>query len=338
MHAKKAKPTVAVLTYDGLDMFGFAVACEVFGDGYTADLGVPWYELLICGPRPGSVSLDNGLRLEVPHGLDRLVRADTVIVPACDAAGGAPPEALRALRRAHERGARLVSLCTGAFVLAAAGLLDGRRATTHWTECDELARRHPSVDVDPGVLYVDEGDILTSAGNAASMDLCLHLVRHDHGAEVAARLARQLVVPPYRDGGQAQYIESPVPEPDRTDLFADTVAWVQEHLDEPVSVAELAARSAMSRRTFARRFAASTGTTPYQWLLRQRLQLAQRLLETSDLPIELVAERSGFVNAGNLRKHFGRVVRTTPQSYRHAFQSRAEAEAEAAVEAPAAAG
>jgi AraC family transcriptional activator FtrA len=325
MHAKKAKHTVAVLAYDELAMFGFAIACEVFGDSYVADLGVPWYDLLVCGPRQGSARLDSGLRIDVPHGLHRLSRADTVIVPACGAAGGAPPEVLRALRRAHERGARLVSLCTGAFVLAAAGLLDGRRATTHWSECDDLSRRYPSVDVDPDVLYVDDGDILTSAGNAASMDLCLHLVRHDYGAEVAARLARQLVVPPYRDGGQAQYIEAPVPEPDRTDLFTDTMAWVQEHLDQPVSVAELADRSAMSRRTFARRFAASTGTTPYQWLLRQRLQLAQRLLETSDLPIDLVAERSGFVTAGNLRKHFGRVVRTTPQSYRNTFRSRADA-------------
>ncbi len=227
---------------------------------------------------------------------------------------------IHAVRRAHRRGARIVSLCTGAFVLAEAGLLAGRRVTTHWAECGELARRHPDVVVDPDVLYVDDDDVLTSAGSAASIDLCLHVVRKDHGAEVATALARQLVVPPYRDGGQAQYIETPIPPTVETDLFADTIAWVQSNLDEPITVAELAERSAMSRRTFARRFLATTGTSPYQWLLRQRLQLAQRLLETTDLPVELVARRSGMVNAGNLRKHFSRAVLTTPQQYRRTFR------------------
>jgi AraC family transcriptional activator FtrA len=329
MRAKKATSlqrsrTVAVLAYDGLGMFGFAVACEVFGSGYCAQWDTPWYDLIVCAARPGPVVLENGLTLQVPHGLEALASADTVIVPSCESPDGPPVQVVVALREAHERGARLVSLCTGAMVLAAAGLLDGRRATTHWSECTELARRYPDVRVDPSVLYIDDGDILTSAGNAASIDLCLHLVRRDHGAEIATRLARQLVVPPYRDGGQAQYIDAPVPQLEDGDLFADTMAWVQEHLDEQVNVTDLARRSAMSRRTFARRFAATTGTTPYQWLLRQRLQLAQRLLETSDLPIDLVAAKSGFVNAANLRKHFGRVVRTSPQAYRHTFHSRSD--------------
>jgi len=233
-----------------------------------------------------------------------------------------PAEVLQALRQAHERGARILSLCTGAFVLAAAGLLAGRRATTHWSECAELARQYPDVLVDPAVLYVDDGDIMTSAGSAASIDLCLHVVRQDYGAAVAARLARQLVVPPYRDGGQAQYIDAPLPAIDGADLFTDTLAWMQQHLDLPLTVDDLASRSAMSRRTFARRFCAATGTTPYQWLLRQRLQLAQRLLETSDMPVDSIALRAGFSTAANLRKHFGRRVRTSPQAYRHTFRSR----------------
>jgi transcriptional regulator GlxA family with amidase domain len=215
-----------------------------------------------------------------------------------------------------------VSLCTGAFALAAAGLLDGRRATTHWTECGALARQHPRVTVDPGVLFVDEGDILTSAGSAASIDLCLHVVRQDYGTEIATQLARQLVVPPQREGGQAQYIDAPMPVLGHSSLFAGTVDWLQEHLDEPITVEDLATRAAMSPRTFARRFLASTGTTPYQWLIQQRIQLAQRLLETSDLPVDSVAEKSGFCTAANLRKHFSRAVHTSPQAYRRTFAAR----------------
>jgi AraC family transcriptional activator FtrA len=177
----------------------------------------------------------------------------------------------KALQLAHERGSRIVSLCTGAFVLAQAGLLDGRRAATHWTDCDELARQYPLVSVDPGVLFVDEGDILTGAGSAASIDLCLHIVRQDYGSEVATKLARQLVVPPQRDGGQAQYIDKPLPPLNDADLFTATFAWVQEHLDQPVTIEDLAGRSAMSPRTFARRFMEATGTTPYQWIVRQRV-------------------------------------------------------------------
>jgi AraC family transcriptional regulator, transcriptional activator FtrA len=317
---RTAEHTIAVVVYDGLAIFELAVACEVFATDHALGADRPWYRLLICGPE--SVTLEGGLRMQVPDGLARLAEADTVLVPPCEATAGPPQEVLRALRRAHAGGARMVSLCTGAFVLAAAGLLDGRRVTTHWAECQELAARFPAVTVDPDVLYVDDGDVLTSAGSAASIDLCLHLVRQDYGAEIATRVARDLVVPPHRDGGQAQYIETPLPEDDTADLFTDTVAWARAHLPEPVTVADLARRSAMSRRTFARRFAASTGTTPYQWLVRQRLQLAQRMLETSDLTIDAVAHNSGFLNAGNLRKHFARILRTTPQAYRHTFRTR----------------
>jgi transcriptional regulator GlxA family with amidase domain len=270
------------------------------------------------------VRTDRGLRIDVPGRLDEAIHADTVLVPPPRTPDEFPAAVLRVLRTAHERGARVVSLCTGAFVLAAAGLLDGRRATTHWEECPELARRYPQIDVDPDVLYIDDGDVLTSAGSAASLDLCLQIVRSDYGTGVAADLARELVVPPHRDGGQAQYIRTPLPDPQTDELFTGTLTWLQEHLDEQVSVTELARRSAMSRRTFARRFADSTGTTPYRWLLRQRVQLAQRLLEETDESVEAIASRTGFVTAGNLRKHFARFVNTTPLAYRRAFVTTAK--------------
>jgi len=212
-----------------------------------------------------------------------------------------------------------MSLCTGAAILAAAGLLDGHRATTHWSECAALARRYPQVAVDPRVLYVDEGDLLTSAGSAASLDLCLHVVRRDYGAEVAARFARDLVVPLHRDGGQAQYIEAPMPAPGADDLFASTIGWLRGNLEQDITVATLATRSAMSSRTFARRFVSSTGTTPYQWIARERVRLAQRLLETTDLSVEVIARDCGLGSAANLRKQFARILGTSPQAYRRTF-------------------
>jgi transcriptional regulator GlxA family with amidase domain len=205
-------------------------------------------------------------------------------------------------------------------VLAAAGLLDGRAATTHWQECERLASEYPLVQVDPVVLYVDGGDVLTSAGSAACIDLCLHIVRADYGAEVAARLARELVVPPFREGGQAQYIKSPLPLVDPADPFVDMLTWMQAHLDEPITISDLAKRAAMSQRNFARRFVATLGTTPYRWLVRQRLQLAQRLLETTDLSVEAVAQASGFATAANLRGRFLEAIHTTPSAYRRAFR------------------
>jgi AraC family transcriptional regulator, transcriptional activator FtrA len=334
MHHKTANLAgahqVVLVAYDGLAMFEFGVAFDVFGADWSHDLGVPWYRFEVCAANPPTVTIEGGYQLHVPSGLSALDHADTVLVPPTESADQVPDEVLEALQRAHRRGARIVSLCTGAFVAAAAGLLSGRHATTHWSECAELARRYPDVKVDPAVLYVDGGDVMTSAGSAASIDLCLHLIRQDYGAEVAARLARQLVVPPYRDGGQAQYIDAPLPAVEGADLFTGTLAWMQANLDLPLTVDDLANRSAMSTRTFARRFSAATGTTPYQWLLRQRLQLAQRLLETSDMPVDSIAHKTGFVTAANLRKHFGRHVRTTPQAYRRTFRSRDATRAEVA--------
>jgi transcriptional regulator GlxA family with amidase domain len=228
-------------------------------------------------------------------------------------------ELLAALRAAHERGARLVSFCSGAFVYAAAGLLDGRPATTHWMYADRLAERHPAVQIDKSVLYVDAGQILTSAGTAAAIDLCLHLVRVDHGADLANGVARRMVVPPQRDGGQAQYVEAPVPACAGGDPLVATLDWAVEHLDEQHTVETLARRAMMSPRTFARRFVAATGTTPLQWLLRQRVLLAQRLLETTDESIERIAHRAGFGSAAVLRTHFQRHVGTSPMGYRRAF-------------------
>ena len=313
---------VAIVAGDGVTVFELGVACDVFGDEWAAMAGVPWYRSFVCGVTPGPVTTDSGFQILPDHGPERIRSAGTVIVLPTVSFTQVPEDLLDALKQAHARGSRIVSLCTGAFALAAAGLLDGRRATTHWTECGELARRYPRVSVDPRVLFVDEGDVLTSAGSAASIDLCLHLVRLDYGAEVATQLARQLVVAPQREGGQAQYIEAPLPVLDHSSLFAGTVDWLQEHLHEPVTVDDLAARCAMSPRTFARRFQAATGTTPYQWLIQQRIQLAQRLLETSDLPVDSVAQKSGLRTGANLRKHFSRAVHTSPQAYRRAFSGR----------------
>jgi AraC family transcriptional activator FtrA len=322
MHDKTATlpEPVALVVYDGVPAFEIGVACDVFGAHYAQEFGVPWYQLTVCGATP-SVQLDVGLRMEVPHGLDAIGPAGTVVVLPTDQPDQVPAAVLEALRAARARGQRILSLCTGAFVLAAAGILDGRRATTHWAECAELAARYPRVTVDPGVLYVDEGNLLTSAGSAASIDLCLHVVQRDFGREVATRLARDLVVPLYRDGGQAQFIDTPMPVLDERHLFADTLAWLQAHLDQEVTVRDLADRAAMSPRTFARRFLASTGVTPYQWIVRERVRLAQRMLETTDLPIDAVAVNAGFCTADNLRKHFGRAVRTSPHAYRDSFRT-----------------
>jgi AraC family transcriptional activator FtrA len=311
---------VAAVVYDGLSVFEFAVACEVFGTDRTS-LGVPRYRFDICADRPGPVAVGAGFTMEAPSGLEMLRRADTIIVLPTKDPSGVSPEMLEALGRAHRRGARLVSLCTGAFVLAAAGLLDDRPATTHWSSASRLADQHPRVAVDPNVLYVDDGDILTSAGSVASIDLCLYVVRSDHGAEIAARVARDLVVPLHRDGGQAQFIDAPIAEVDEPDLLSATLAWAEAHLDESVTIDDLAARAAMSPRTFARRFQACTGTTPYRWLLRQRISLAQRYLETTELSVELVASRSGFGTATNLRKHFRDTVRVSPNAYRRSFRA-----------------
>ena len=318
--AASGRRTVAAVICNGVSPFEFAVACEVFGLD-RSELGVPWYRFLVCAAQPPPVMTAMGFSIDTPHGLDSLRRADTIVVTADNRCGEGLSELVDALGRAHARGARILSVCTGAFALAAAGLLDGRRATTHWMHAEELARRYPKVEVDPDVLYVDDGDILTSAGTAAGIDLCLHIVRQDFGAEIANAVARRMVVPPHRDGGQAQFVDEPVPDLPSSDPFSDTLAWVQAHLDQPITVADLARRAAMSPRTFARRFRSTTGTTPNQWLIRQRVLLAQRLLESTDQPVEQVASRSGLGTATNMRQHFQRFVRLSPNAYRRTFRT-----------------
>jgi transcriptional regulator GlxA family with amidase domain len=322
---KRAVHNIAIVLCEGFTAFELGVACEIFGDDRWVAPNDPWYRLFICGVNSAPVMSDSGFTIGVPYGLEVLKKVDTVIVAPTYRPFEVPDSVLRELRLAHARGCRMLSLCGGAFVLAEAGLLNGRRAVTHWTDCDELARHYPEISVDPGVLFVDEGDVLTGAGSAAGIDLCLHIVRQDYGSEVATQLARHLVVPPQRDGGQAQYIDRPLPSLDDSDLLSETVEWMQTHLDEPHSLENLADRAAMSTRTFARRFRATTGTTPHQWLQTQRVRLAQRLLEATDLPVEAVATQSGFSTAGNLRKHFGRLVHTSPQAYRLAFRHRSGA-------------
>lgn len=313
---------VATLLLDRFAMFELAVPCEVFGID-RSDLADPWYDFKVCAGEPGPLRSEHGFVIETPYGLDDLVKADTVVIPATHRGDDEyPPGVIEAVQEAHRRGARLLSVCTGAFLLAEAGLLDGRRATTHWAHAEEMARTFPAVDVDPRVLYVDEGDVLTSAGTASGIDLCLHVVRKDYGAEVANALARRMVVPPHRDGGQAQYVDMPVPISDcpADDPLARVLGWMQEHLDQPLSVEELARQAHMSPRNFARRFRAVTGTTPHQWLLGQRVMLAQRLLETTDESVEFIADRCGMGSAANLRFHFQRVVGTSPLAYRRTFR------------------
>jgi transcriptional regulator GlxA family with amidase domain len=273
------------------------------------------------------VRSSTGIEITAPRGLEALDEAETIVVPGIEI-GSSPDDiaqAAGALGRAHRRGARVMSICTGAFVLAEAGLLDGRRATTHWDSTERLARRYPRVSVDPGVLYVDEGSVLTSAGVAAGLDLCLHVIRRDHGAAVATRIARRTVVAPHRDGGQAQFVAEPIgSEPasgSGTSLRA-TRAWALDRLDHPLDVGTLARQACMSPRSFARRFRQETGTTPAQWVLDQRTRLAQSLLETTDIPVEHVAVRTGFGSATTLRTHFGRRLATTPTAYRRAFRQR----------------
>jgi transcriptional regulator GlxA family with amidase domain len=315
----KKRHVVAALAVDGVAPFELAVACEVFGID-RSELSDPWYRFKVCADR-SPVRTSIGFTIDTPYGLDDLARADTVIVPASAHDDEVPsPALIDALQRAHRRGARIMSVCSGAFTLAHAGLLDGRRATTHWMHADELARQFPLIDVDPKVLYVDEGDVLTSAGTAAGIDLCLHVLRQDHGAEVANAVARRMVVPPHRDGGQAQFVDQPVAPSAEDDPLAGVLGWMLEHLDEQLTVDDLARRAAMSPRTFARRFRAVTGTTPLQWLLAQRVILAQRLLESTDDPIELIAHRCGFTSAVALRPHFQKATGTSPGAYRRTFR------------------
>jgi AraC family transcriptional activator FtrA len=313
--------TVSVLLFDGMSPFETGIVVEVFGLP-RPELGVRWYDLDVCSEQPGTLRTVGGMALQAPHGLDRFAAADTLIVPGLgDVHGPVSPAVVEALRSAHARGARIVSICSGAFALAAAGLLDGLRATTHWQYAELLRQRHPQVQVDADVLYVDEGQVLTSAGSAAGLDLCLHLVRQDHGSAVANVVARRLVVSPHRAGGQAQFIETPVPAAQDDDRLAASMGWALEHLAEAIPLARLAAQALMSPRSYARHFTRATGTSPMRWLTAQRLQASLELLERSDLPVEEVARSVGFETAVTYRTHFGRTFRTSPSAYRKAFRA-----------------
>jgi AraC family transcriptional activator FtrA len=309
---------IVALTPPGVAPFELGIVVEVFGLD-RPELDVPWwYELVVAAERPGPLpATSGGFSFLVEHGLEALAAADTIVVPGWH---GEPSAAVvDAVRAAHERGARLVSICSGVFLLAAAGLLDGRQAATHWRYASTLAERHPQVTVNADVLYVDEGTVLTSAGSAAGIDLCLHIVRRDHGSSVANTVARRLVIPPHRDGGQAQLIETPVPARPDDDPIAAVMAWALERLDQPLDLDALAARAYMSVRTFSRRFRKATGTTPGRWLLEQRVRASLELLEATDASIEAVADRVGFGTAATYRHHFTTIMRTTPTSYRRAF-------------------
>jgi transcriptional regulator GlxA family with amidase domain len=319
---------VAAVVLGGFAPFELGVVCEVFGSD-RSDEGLPAYDFAVVAGEPGPLRSSSGFTLHTPFGLERLAEADLICVPAAGAnnprgcePGDAPEPLLEALRAAVARGARVLSVCTGAFVLGAAGLLDGRRCTTHWMHAPELARRWPAAAVEPGVLYVDADPVITSAGTAAGIDACLHLVRKEQGSGVANAIARRMVVPPHRDGGQAQFVEQPLPECAGGSL-TDLLGWLAGHVGEPVTVDQLAARAHMSPRTFARRFVAETGTTPLRWLTGQRILLAQQLLEETAEGVDRVAELAGFGNATALRHHFRAWRGTTPNAYRRTFRSSA---------------
>jgi len=315
-----SNPLVVALAYDGLCAFEFSCAAEVFGLA-RPELGAGWYRFETCAAERRPLRGQYGLRLSAMHGLERLRRAGTIVIPGWKGVEvPVPARIVDALRDAHARGARLLSICSGAFVLAATGLLDGRRATTHWRYADALRRRYPRIEVDPDVLYIDEGALLTSAGSAAGLDLCLHLVRRDWGARVANHVARRLVIPPHRDGGQAQYVERPVEAVDRHAL-SPLLDTMRRRLAEPLSIARLARMASMSERSFMRHFKAATGLTPTDWLVRTRVERARELLEDSRHSVERIAGLTGFGTATTLRHHFRRRVGASPRAYRERFAS-----------------
>jgi transcriptional regulator GlxA family with amidase domain len=312
---------VAVVVLDGFSPFEMAVPCEVFGTDRSGE-GLPRYEFAVVAGEPGPLRSEVGFTVQTSAGLERLAGADLVVVPAPGderrLRADWSPDLLAALRATVSRGGRVLSVCTGAFVLGAAGLLDGRPCTTHWRHARELATMYPAAKVDPSVLYVDDGLIVTSAGTAAGIDACLHLVRKEQGASVANAIARRMVVPPHRDGGQAQFVERPVGPP-ACDTLAEVIEWMERHLDQQLPVNELAQLAAMSPRTFARRFVQETGTTPQRWLTGQRILLAEQLLEETDETVDAIADQAGFGNATALRHHFRAWRATTPNAYRRAF-------------------
>src|SRR4051812_20431398 len=320
--AENGRPlVVSVVVADGLvGSFGLGVCAEVFGYD-RRHMGLPRFDFALVCEAPGVLRTDTGIPITVEHGLERLARSDIVSITAWELFDRVPsPALLDALREAHARGATIISHCTGAFVLAAAGLLDGKRVTTHWKYAGELAARFPDVQVDPAVLYVDNGQVITGAGTAAGVDTLLHLIRREWGAAAANQLAREMVVPPHRDGGQAQFIDAPVPTCE-DDLLGAVLDWAVHHLGEDISVETMARRALMSPRSFARRFRATTGTTPHAWLLGQRLAAAEELLENSDAPVEEIARLVGFGTAAGLREQFTRRRGVSPRAYRQTFRA-----------------
>ncbi|MDH2424360.1 helix-turn-helix domain-containing protein [Sphaerisporangium sp. TRM90804] len=312
---------VVMAVTDDMPIFEAAVPCQVFGVD-RPHLADPWYRFSVVPVGDAPVRLSPGFTLSpVSRGWD-LGSTDTLVVPACENVHDDPPaELVDLVREAYRRGIRILSICSGAFVLAAAGVLDGRRATTHWLHADELSRRYPAVRVDPSVLYVEDANVITSAGTVAGIDACLHVVRVDHGAAVAAELARRLVTPPHRDGGQAQY-HRPASPPPRGDWLPALLDWAAEHLHLPLSTAALAAQANVSVRTVERRFAEALGMSPLRWLLQQRVRRAQQFLETSDRPIAWIATTCGFGGPASLRAHFARTVGVSPTTYRRTFHER----------------
>lgn len=314
---------VAVLVRDGLMPMELGIVHQLFGQARSAE-GRRLYDVVTCALVPGPVRTNADFPIHVAHGPESLAEADTVIIPAShepdetETSGRLAPDLADALAQLRP-GTRIASICTGAFVLAAAGLLDGRRATTHWKSSELFRRLFPGVELDPGVLYTDEDDVLTSAGEASGIDLCLHLIRRDHGAAVANDVARTTVVPPHRDGGQAQFIPRPVVAPRRSSTGAAR-AWALEHLDRPIALRELASRESLSVRSFTRRFREEVGMSPGQWLTQQRVERARQLLEESELPIDRVARESGFGTSASLRQHLHAALGVSPSAYRSTFQ------------------
>lgn len=309
---------VAAIAYDGLCAFEFGCVVEMFGLD-RPELGVDWYDFEICGVEPGPLRSTGGISLAVPHGLEALDRADTIVIPGWRSIDAPVPEALvAALGRAHRRGARIATICSGAFVLAAAGLLDGRRATTHWLYAEQLRARYPAVRIEPDVLYVEDGGIITSAGSAAGLDMLLHIVRSDHGPTICNLVARRLVIPPHRHGGQAQFVERPIP-PVRDARFTEVIDFVRANLARDHSIPDLARRAAMSDRTFFRRFRATVGMAPVEWITAERVAAAKDLLEATRLTIEQIAAQCGFGAPETLRHHFRQLVGQSPAAYRRSF-------------------
>ncbi len=312
-------PLVVALAYEGLCTFEFGIAVEVFGLD-RPEMGSSWYRFAVAGYEPGPMRAAGGVRIMTDGDLHLMADANIVIIPGWrDVESEVPRDLLDAVREAHHRGARILSICSGVFVLAAAGLLNGRKATTHWRYTDALAARYPKIEVKPDVLYVDEGDVLTSAGSAAGLDLCLHVVRRDYGTRAVNAVARRLVVQPHRDGGQAQFITNAVPSAYESGRIGPLLDFLRENLASGHSLEDLAKRVGMSKRTFSRRFDAATGTSPARWLLEVRVGRARDLLEETDLPIESVAESVGFKSSTLLRHHFRQQFSITPIAYRAAF-------------------